>query len=52
VISSASSRGTDILTPWGFTGEFTRKPGLMLIEPGGKREFTLRIEPNDKSMLS
>jgi galactose mutarotase-like enzyme len=38
--------------PVAFTGEFTRKPGLMLIEPGGKREFTLRIEPNDKSMLS
>ena len=31
--------------PVGFTDEFIRKPGLMLIEPGGRREFTLRIEP-------
>jgi galactose mutarotase-like enzyme len=30
--------------PAGFTGEFIRKPGLMLIEPGGKREFSLRID--------
>jgi galactose mutarotase-like enzyme len=31
--------------PVGFTDEFTHKPGLMLIEAGGTREFTLRIEP-------
>jgi galactose mutarotase-like enzyme len=31
--------------PDGFKGEFIRKPGLMLIEPGHRREFTLTIEP-------
>ena len=31
--------------PVGFTGEFASKPGLMLIEPGGSREFSVRIEP-------
>jgi galactose mutarotase-like enzyme len=31
--------------PEGFKREFTRKPGLMLIEPGDSRDFTVVIEP-------
>jgi galactose mutarotase-like enzyme len=42
------------IEPWhghadsvGFTDTFTRKPGLMLIQPGGRREFSLTIEPRN-----
>jgi len=36
--------GIRLSDPVGFVGEFTRKPGLILLGPGDTREFTRRIQ--------